>query len=287
MKVLDGIEIRACLYFSDYKKELRHDSLCLRMTSCDTADWDLKQLGSVGAGQGVIQQAERGPLPLLTDASAIWTPLVPTPWIPPNLGPLKDYRASSETAHAQLVPGQLQNCRQLPAILQLEGKCWKVRHNTHRRARHWVAIEIPRSSPSPSCRPSAESSCQLVVTIMASPILKWKRVQNATGPSPRPRHGHRAVAIKDLMVVFGGGNEGIVDELHVYNTGEEKTAVKRKFKMAVVCFEKLLSFSSSADTSLTILRPALWRTQNLFQLGHFFHTIGLSMARKISKGSDA
>ena len=55
---------------------------------------------------------------------------------------------------------------------------------------------------------------------MASPILKWKRVQNATGPNPKPRHGHRAVAIKDLMVVFGGGNEGIVDELHVYNTGK-------------------------------------------------------------------
>ena len=50
-------------------------------------------------------------------------------------------------------------------------------------------------------------------------MLKWKKVSNATGPSPRPRHGHRAVAIKDLMVVFGGGNEGIVDELHVYNTG--------------------------------------------------------------------
>ena len=55
---------------------------------------------------------------------------------------------------------------------------------------------------------------------MASPILKWKKVGNATGPSPRPRHGHSAVAIKDLMVVFGGGNEGIVDELHVYNTGK-------------------------------------------------------------------
>ena len=55
---------------------------------------------------------------------------------------------------------------------------------------------------------------------MASPILKWKKIQNATGPNPKPRHGHRAVAIKDLMVVFGGGNEGIVDELHVYNTGE-------------------------------------------------------------------
>ncbi|XP_076640981.1 host cell factor isoform X1 [Halictus rubicundus] len=53
---------------------------------------------------------------------------------------------------------------------------------------------------------------------MAAPILKWKRITNTTGPQPRPRHGHRAVAIKDLMVVFGGGNEGIVDELHVYNT---------------------------------------------------------------------
>ncbi|XP_021343209.1 host cell factor 1-like isoform X2 [Mizuhopecten yessoensis] len=53
---------------------------------------------------------------------------------------------------------------------------------------------------------------------MAAPILKWKRLTNVSGPCPRPRHGHRAVAIKELMVVFGGGNEGIVDELHVYNT---------------------------------------------------------------------
>uniref|UniRef100_A0A673A8T1 Host cell factor Kelch-repeats domain-containing protein n=1 Tax=Sphaeramia orbicularis TaxID=375764 RepID=A0A673A8T1_9TELE len=52
------------------------------------------------------------------------------------------------------------------------------------------------------------------------PVLqpRWKRVVGWTGPVPRPRHGHRAVAIKELMVVFGGGNEGIVDELHVYNT---------------------------------------------------------------------
>ncbi|GAB6029897.1 Host cell factor 1 [Chamberlinius hualienensis] len=55
---------------------------------------------------------------------------------------------------------------------------------------------------------------------MAAPIVKWRRVSNTGGPCPRPRHGHRAVAIKDLMVVFGGGNEGIVDELHVYNTGQ-------------------------------------------------------------------
>lgn len=54
---------------------------------------------------------------------------------------------------------------------------------------------------------------------MAGAVLKWKRVLNPTGPQPRPRHGHRAVTIKELMVVFGGGNEGIVDELHVFNTG--------------------------------------------------------------------
>jgi len=55
---------------------------------------------------------------------------------------------------------------------------------------------------------------------MAEPLFKWNRVLNSSGPQPRPRHGHRAVSIKDLMVVFGGGNEGIVDELHVFNTGK-------------------------------------------------------------------
>ena len=69
---------------------------------------------------------------------------------------------------------------------------------------------------------------------MASPVLKWKKVANATGPSPRPRHGHRAVAIKDLMVVFGGGNEGIVDELHVYNTGKLHRHLTRKCQVVPV-----------------------------------------------------
>ena len=55
---------------------------------------------------------------------------------------------------------------------------------------------------------------------MAAPMVKWSKVTSSSGPTPRPRHGHRAVAIKELMVVFGGGNEGIVDELHVYNTGK-------------------------------------------------------------------
>ena len=48
---------------------------------------------------------------------------------------------------------------------------------------------------------------------------RWKRVVGWSGPVPRPRPGHRAVAITELIVVFGGGNVGIVDVLHVYNTG--------------------------------------------------------------------
>lgn len=50
------------------------------------------------------------------------------------------------------------------------------------------------------------------------PVYRWRRIDEPAGPQPRPRHGHRAVAIKDLMLVFGGGNEGIVEELHVFNT---------------------------------------------------------------------
>uniref|UniRef100_A0A0N5AJR7 Host cell factor 1 n=1 Tax=Syphacia muris TaxID=451379 RepID=A0A0N5AJR7_9BILA len=57
-----------------------------------------------------------------------------------------------------------------------------------------------------------------IVAVEKPVVLRWKKVTNATGPTPRPRHGHRAVAIKDLMIVFGGGNEGIVEELHVYDS---------------------------------------------------------------------
>lgn len=57
-----------------------------------------------------------------------------------------------------------------------------------------------------------------IVKMKENAVLKWQKVYNPTGPQPRPRHGHRAVSIKDLMIVFGGGNEGIVHELHVFNT---------------------------------------------------------------------
>lgn len=79
---------------------------------------------------------------------------------------------------------------------------------------------------------------------MAGKALQWKLVSNPTGPQPRPRHGHRAVAIKDLMVVFGGGNERIVEELHVYNTGMDASLRFRTTNMAdayplyMICLRK-------------------------------------------------
>lgn len=85
---------------------------------------------------------------------------------------------------------------------------------------------------------------------MAEPFFQWNRVSNPSGPQPRPRHGHRAVSIKDLMIVFGGGNEGIVDELHVFNTGK--------------CF--------GWSTSRLPYARAQWRCCSLLLL-HLFHII--------------
>ncbi|XP_027899876.1 host cell factor 2 isoform X2 [Xiphophorus couchianus] len=47
---------------------------------------------------------------------------------------------------------------------------------------------------------------------------QWRKVHSVTGVVPRSRHGHRAAAIRELIIVFGGGNEGIAEDLHVYNT---------------------------------------------------------------------
>jgi host cell factor len=55
---------------------------------------------------------------------------------------------------------------------------------------------------------------------MAAPVIKWRELTEVNGESPRPRHGHRAIAVKEFIVVFGGGNEGIVDEVHVFDTGK-------------------------------------------------------------------
>lgn len=89
---------------------------------------------------------------------------------------------------------------------------------------------------------------------------RWKRVVGWSGPVPRPRHGHRAVAIKELIVVFGGGNEGIVDELHVYNTGECKARwVLGSFPPSIssLLFSPFISSLSLLFPHLSLFSPFL------------------------------
>ncbi|CDW53853.1 Kelch 5 and Kelch 1 and Kelch 4 and Kelch 3 domai n containing protein [Trichuris trichiura] len=77
---------------------------------------------------------------------------------------------------------------------------------------------ITANLASPKCSKDPYLTTMVAHRAIQPTFVKWKKVINSSGPTPRPRHGHRAVAIKELMIVFGGGNEGIVDELHVYNT---------------------------------------------------------------------
>lgn len=58
---------------------------------------------------------------------------------------------------------------------------------------------------------------EIIDTDVMTTKIHWKRLETSGGVNPKPRHGHRAVAIKDLIIIFGGGNEGIVEELNVYN----------------------------------------------------------------------
>lgn len=68
---------------------------------------------------------------------------------------------------------------------------------------------------------------------------QWRKVHSVTGVIPRSRHGHRAVAIRELIVVFGGGNEGIAEDLHVYNTGELPLAFTLSSRLAANVFSML------------------------------------------------
>lgn len=80
------------------------------------------------------------------------------------------------------------------------------------------AAQVGTTIKHPTPTPEMETKIKIDSSARHSPLFKWIKVAHTTGPTPKPRHGHRAVGIKDLMIVFGGGNEGIVDELHVLNT---------------------------------------------------------------------
>lgn len=72
---------------------------------------------------------------------------------------------------------------------------------------------------------------------------QWRKVHSVTGVIPRSRHGHRAAAIRELIIVFGGGNEGIAEDLHVYNTGE-LTLAANVFSMHSITVTGLLLLAS-------------------------------------------
>ena len=66
--------------------------------------------------------------------------------------------------------------------------------------------------------------------------IQWKRLDTLAGSSPKPRHGHRAVAVKDLIVIFGGGNEGIVEDLNVFNCSKYEKKKNLQNKIETFCF---------------------------------------------------
>ena len=56
---------------------------------------------------------------------------------------------------------------------------------------------------------------------MTAPLASyWRKVDFQYGSQPKPRHGHRAVTFKNDMVIFGGGNEGIIEEFSVFRHGK-------------------------------------------------------------------
>lgn len=76
-----------------------------------------------------------------------------------------------------------------------------------------------------------------------APCLRWNQVSEYDGPMPQPRHGHRAVAIKGLIVVFGGGNDGIFSNLHVFNTGKLYVILYAMYVYNAFCDELIKHFS--------------------------------------------
>nr|XP_046914533.1 host cell factor 2-like [Dermatophagoides farinae] len=64
--------------------------------------------------------------------------------------------------------------------------------------------------------------CSIKMSVQKNLFLKWRKIENSSGHLPKARHGHRAITIKNMMLIFGGGNDGIIDEFHVYIPNENK-----------------------------------------------------------------
>ncbi|XP_003383692.1 PREDICTED: host cell factor 1-like [Amphimedon queenslandica] len=126
--------------------------------------------------------------------------------------------------------------------------------------------------------------------------LKWRKITTTTGPSPQPRHGHKAVSIKELIIIFGGGNDGIIDTLHVLNTATNQwfaPQVKGEKPSGCAAFGficdgvRLLTFGGMVEfgrysNDLYELLASRWEWRRLTplgeppcpRLGHSFNLVG-------------
>ncbi|XP_041331220.1 host cell factor 2 isoform X2 [Pyrgilauda ruficollis] len=144
------------------------------------------------AAEGVPQAEEPTPRPLGRRALQAWSP---STGIPAEHGRARGRRRSGG---GRAEPGLRRR---------------RPRGGTRTRRPHVSAPPSPAGCPGRAVR--CGSGAEMAA---AAAGLSWRRVSSFTGPVPRSRHGHRAVAIRELLIIFGGGNEGIADELHVYNT---------------------------------------------------------------------
>jgi host cell factor len=126
--------------------------------------------------------------------------------------------------------------------------------------------------------------------------LKWRKITSTMGPAPQPRHGHKAVAIKELIIIFGGGNDGIIDTLHVLNTATNQwfaPQVKGEKPSGCAAFGficdgvRLLTFGGMVEfgrysNDLYELLASRWEWRRLTplgdppcpRLGHSFNLVG-------------
>ena len=281
MKVLNRMEIRTCLYFSDYKKEPRHDSLCLTMTSCNIPDWELKQLGSVGAGQGVIQSynKKRG-------ASAGWC-LVSTPSIPPNLGP--PLRLSGGQWNCSCA-ARSRTASELPTAARDSAARRKVLESA-------AQYTPPSSALSRHWNPAKQSQPQL--SPLCGVFLPVSSYHHGVA-HPQVEAGskrHRAKS-KTQAWTSSGGDQGPHGGLRRWQWGHRWRAsclqhrwgedrCQKEIQNGGGLFWKVVKFFAKSRHNFDNSEACSLTHPEHILAGKLFHTIWSSNARNISKGSDA
>lgn len=135
-------------------------------------------------------------------------------------------------------------------------------------------------------------------TATTTALCEWEPVRKSSGLKPVGRHGHRAVAIGKLMIVFGGGNAGILNELHVYDSSLNEwfnPVVSGDIppgcaafgfatvESQIVLFGGMLEYGIFSN-HLYILNPVDWSWKNMAlhrndleplpRIGHTFTSIG-------------